>query len=104
MTMKQSLRAASVTASAVALAAWYQFAEPRRIFIQWHANGNDPGTVYNIWMGTNEGTYPMLIAHTTNTNCYFKIVKGGVFYFIATAIDINGNDSPPSNVAIFTNQ
>ena len=46
----------------------------------------------------------MLIAQTTNTNCYFKIVKGGVFYFIATAIDINGNDSPPSNVAIFTNQ
>jgi hypothetical protein len=55
-------------------------------------------------MGTNEGVYPLLITQTTNTNCYFKLLKGGVFYFIATAIDTNGNDSPPSNVAIFTNQ
>jgi hypothetical protein len=81
----------------VALLAGFENAHGYSLILDWNASAS-PNTVgYNVYYGTTSGNYPnKLNAGNALSDTISNLTAGVTYYFVATAYDANGNESPYS--------
>ena len=68
------------------------------ITMAWDASPDSAVTGYNIYYGTNTGVYiNKLNVGNVLTTTVRVTPRGVLYYYVATAFDVNGNESPFSN-------
>jgi len=77
-------------------------AAAQNIILEWDASNSPDVTGYNLYYGTNSGSYPVKIDAGDSTSVTISNLLAGVtYYFVATAYDANGDESAYSNEVTF---
>jgi len=85
-----------------ALLAGLDCAVARSLTFSWNASASPSVTRYNVYYGTTSGSYTNKISVGNVTNATISNLCAGVtYYFTATAVDTNANESGFSNEASF---
>lgn len=85
-----------------ALLAGPRFAAAAAVTLGWNASSS-PGTAgYNVYYGTTSGNYTSKLSVGNVTDATISNLTAGVtYYFSATTVDTNGNESTFSNETTF---
>jgi fibronectin type 3 domain-containing protein len=71
------------------------------IELTWNAITNEGIYYYNIYYGTQSGVYPDSTGFGAATDgTLHNLAAGQTYFFVVTAVDDSGNESPPSNQAV----
>ena len=82
----------------LALLAGFQRVGAATVSLDWNASASDDVVAYNLYYGTTSGNYTAKISFGNVTNVTISDLTAGVtYYFAATAVDTNGNESGFSN-------
>jgi len=77
-------------------------AAAQNIILEWDASDSPEVAGYNLYYGTNSGSYPFKIdAGNSTAVTVSNLLAGVTYYFVATAYDANGDESAYSNEAPF---
>src|ERR1035438_2362563 len=81
--------------------AGFERATAQLLMLDWNPS-TDAVAGYNVYYGTNSGSYPYKIDVGDATSVTISNLTAGVtYYFSATAYDADGNESAFSNEAIY---
>jgi hypothetical protein len=74
----------------------------RNVTLAWNASASLSTAGYNVYYGTASGTYPKKISPGNVTSTTLSnLTEGATYYFVATACDLNANESPRSTETSF---
>src|SRR5215469_3949838 len=70
------------------------------VSLNWNASMSRNVVGYNIYRGTTSGNYALLKSMNSNTSYLDASVQSGqTYYYVVTAVDAAGAESPYSNTA-----
>lgn len=73
---------------------------PHTVSLNWKASTSSNVVGYNVYRGSNTGSYGLLNSMNSTTSYTDSTVQNGQTYFyVVTAVDSAGGESPYSNVA-----
>ena len=74
-----------------------------RFHFQWNPSPSPEVTHYHLYQGSDSNHITNLIVSVTDTNAYYKVASGTIYYYCVTALDSNETESLPSNILCVTN-
>jgi fibronectin type 3 domain-containing protein len=73
---------------------------PHTVSLIWNTSTSSNVVGYNIYRGTTSGNYALLKSMNSNTSYLDASVQSGqTYYYVVTAVDAAGAESPYSNKA-----
>lgn len=70
------------------------------VSLTWQPSTSNNVVAYNVYRGTTSGNYALLNSMNSSTSYTDTTVQGGqAYYYVVTAVDSSGAESPYSNVA-----
>ena len=73
---------------------------PHTVSLNWNTSMSSNVVGYNIYRGTTSGSYALLKSMNSNTSYLDTSVQSGqTYYYVVTAVDAAGAESPYSNTA-----
>ena len=77
--------------------------QAQSVMLRWNPSASTNVVDYKIYYGTSHASYTFTFDAGNATNCVVSnLVVGVHYYFVATAIDAYGDESPFSNEAIWS--
>ncbi len=70
--------------------------------LKWQPSSSSDVVGYRIYYGNRSFESSVVVANETTTAQIDGLIAGATYYFIATALDSAGAESPPSNEVLFT--